>query len=82
MTNLAYQQTAASSSVEGGRVASFGTDGDPNENFYTQNNAQPWWGVDLGQVYPVDTVGINNYYVPSRQSQYHCIFTLIFLHTN
>ena len=61
VTDLAYQKPSAfSSEYDSVRVAAQGNDGDPDTMFVTSNEDQPWWGVDLGEVYPVDTVGIIN----------------------
>jgi hypothetical protein len=64
--NLALNKTATQSSTGYGGVASRAVDGNTNGNFnnnsvaHTNNEAQPWWQVDLGAVGNLTTIEVYN----------------------
>ncbi|KAJ7999310.1 hypothetical protein DPEC_G00193060 [Dallia pectoralis] len=64
--NLALNGVAAQSSLYGNRKASDAIDGDRTSHYHsgscthTQNDTNPWWRVDLKDVYRVSTVSLTN----------------------
>lgn len=64
--NLAYQRGTIQSSIDSGGVSSRAVDGNSNANFdagsctHTNDEKQPWWRVDLGNVELVNKVYIVN----------------------
>uniref|UniRef100_A0A3P9ADP9 Fucolectin tachylectin-4 pentraxin-1 domain-containing protein n=1 Tax=Esox lucius TaxID=8010 RepID=A0A3P9ADP9_ESOLU len=64
--NLALNGVAAQSSLYGNHKASDAIDGDRTSHYdsgsctHTQKDTNPWWRVDLGDVYRVRTVSLTN----------------------
>ncbi|XP_028969767.1 uncharacterized protein LOC105006817 isoform X4 [Esox lucius] len=62
--NLALNGVAAQSSLKGNRNASDAIDGDRTSHYgsctHTQKDTNPWWRVDLRDVYRVTTVSLTN----------------------
>ena len=65
-SNLALNKTATQSSVVFGAVASRAIDGNTNGNFLansvtaTNMEINPWWELDLGAVFEIETINIWN----------------------
>ncbi|KAJ7999309.1 hypothetical protein DPEC_G00193050 [Dallia pectoralis] len=64
--NLALNGVAAQSSLYGNRKASDAIDGDRTSHYHsgscthTEKDTNPWWRVDLKEVYKVSTVSLTN----------------------
>ena len=64
--NLSFRKTATQSSLEWGGVAGRAVDGiidgkySANSVTHTKKDWQPWWQVDLGKVYKIDTIRVFN----------------------
>jgi hypothetical protein len=64
--NLALNKSATQSTTYASAPASRAVDGNTNGNFFgnsvshTDNNAQAWWQVDLGGVYPINNINLWN----------------------
>lgn len=66
-TNVARTGNASQSSTANGGVAQRAVDGNKNPSFggggqthTTENRQNPWWEVDLGQEYPIDSIAVYN----------------------
>ncbi len=64
--NLAYLKPATQSTTNHGGVASRAVDGNTNGNYnnasvtHTTNSINPWWRVDLGQSFDLDSIRVFN----------------------
>ncbi|WP_373651018.1 PVC-type heme-binding CxxCH protein [Schlesneria sp. DSM 10557] len=76
--NIARRGKATQKNTASGGDASRGIDGnksgaygDGGQTHTEENTAQPWWEVDLGEVYPIDQINIfNRTEIPDRLDQF------------
>lgn len=66
-SNVALKKSATQSTTNWGGTADKGVDGDSNGTYgagtsthTTEGGDSPWWEVDLGQAYPVDSIRVYN----------------------